>query len=128
MSILLKLHLLFALVSISSLMFRLILKRVKPVILEKKIIKIFPHINDTCLLLAGVTLAVTYGVSPAANPWLISKLLGICVYIMLGVYALKIASTKIQQIFGGLAAISCFIWIASVAVTRSPLGFFTGIF
>ena len=82
-----------------------------------------PHIVDTILLLSGVTLAWQLRLSPTAAPWLAAKLVGLVVYIGLGMIALRRGRTKRQRTVAWIAALVTFGYIVSVAVTKDPLGF-----
>lgn len=68
---------------------RAALSYVKPALLQGKALRIAPHVIDTLLLAAGVTLAVWAGFSPHQQPWLAAKLLALLAYIALGSLALK---------------------------------------
>ncbi len=62
---------------------------------------------------------------PFAQGWLTAKLIGLVVYIMFGMMALKRGRTrKVRAVFF-VAALAAFAYIVSVALTRSPLGFFS---
>lgn len=91
--------------------------------LQKKWIRIAPHIIDTLLILSAIGLAVSIQQYPFVNAWLTAKLLGLIVYIFLGVVTLKIAKTQPARVAAYLLAIATFAYIASVAVTKTPLPF-----
>jgi uncharacterized membrane protein SirB2 len=82
-----------------------------------------PHIVDTILLISGVTLAWQLRLSPTAAPWLAAKLVGLVVYIGLGMVALRRGRTKRQRTVAWIAALVTFGYIVSVALTKDPLGF-----
>ena len=86
-------------------------------------VRTLPHIVDTILLLSGVTLAWQLRLSPTAAPWLAAKLVGLVVYIGLGMIALRRGRTKRQRTVAWIAALVTFGYIVSVALTRNPLGF-----
>jgi uncharacterized membrane protein SirB2 len=52
-------------------------------------LRLVPHINDTLLLLCGLTLAYWLRLSPMAHPWLGIKLLLLLGYILAGKWALS---------------------------------------
>ena len=81
-----------------------------------------PHINDTLLLLAGVALAVITDQYPIVDAWLTAKMLGLLVYIVLGWIALGEAAGRSLRAFAWLGALLAFGYVASVALTKSPLG------
>jgi len=88
--------------------------------LGRRWVRIVPHVNDTLLLLAGVTLAFMLHVSPGENPWLVAKLVALPVYIGLGMLALRPGRPKAVRVAAWMAALAVFGYIAAVAVTRSP--------
>ena len=93
--------------------------------IRDRVARTLPHIVDTILLLSGVTLAWQLRLSPTAAPWLAAKLLGLVVYIGLGMIALRRGRTKRQRTVAWIAALVTFGYIVSVALTRDPLGFLT---
>ena len=68
---------------------RAALSYARPALLQGKALRIAPHLIDTLLLAAGVTLAVLAGFSPHNQPWLAAKLVALVAYIALGSIALK---------------------------------------
>ena len=86
-------------------------------------LKVLPHINDTILLIAALSLAVMSNQYPFVVAWVTAKVLGVIAYIMLGSLALRAGSTRKTRIVCWIAAITVFGWIVSVAVTRQPMGF-----
>lgn len=91
--------------------------------LQRRIVRILPHINDTLLLLAAITLVVMSGQYPFVVPWVTAKVLGLLVYIVLGSIALKRGRTRGIRLSAGLLAVLVFAYIVSVALTRDPRGF-----
>lgn len=86
-------------------------------------VKVLPHINDTVLLIAALSLAAMSGQYPFVVGWVTAKVLGVIAYIILGALALREASTRTMRIICWLASLAVFGWIVSVALTRQPLGF-----
>ena len=72
---------------------------------------------DTLLLAAGVTLWSLLSLHPLRHTWLGTKLVLLVLYIMLGTLALKRS-----QAWAFAAAIACYGFMISVALTRHPLG------
>ena len=92
-------------------------------LLQKRAVKIVPHIVDTLLLLSAIGLVGLIGFGPNAA-WLSAKIAGLIVYIVLGTLALKRGRTKGARAVSGLLAIIVFAFVASVARAHNPLGFF----
>jgi len=110
-------HLFFVVLSFASFTGRMGLTQIKPEWLQKKWLKIAPHIIDTCLLLSGVAL-VFYGQwLDKEHGWIISKLIILIAYVILGVIAMRSQGMKRWLAF--CAAIACFISIAGTVVPAS---------
>ena len=91
--------------------------------LQRRWVKIVPHLVDTVLLGSAITLAVISHQSPFAQPWLGAKVVALVLYIVLGTIALKRGRTlRIRAIAFG-AALATFAYIVMVAVTRQVLPF-----
>lgn len=86
-------------------------------------VRVLPHINDTVLLIAALSLAAMSGQYPFVVDWVTAKVLGVIAYIILGALALRDASTRRMRIVCWFASLAVFGWIVSVALTRQPLGF-----
>lgn len=89
-------------------------------LLQRKPVKIAPHIIDTVLLVSALTLAYILGAWPFAEGWLTAKLTALIVYIGLGVFTLR-GKTKAIRVMAFIGAIATFAYIVSVALTRSPV-------
>ena len=86
--------------------------------------KILPHIVDTVLLLSALGLAGMAGLNPAATPWVMAKILGLVLYIALGVVALRPGNSTSVRLAAWVSALLVLGWIGSVAVLKNPWGFF----
>ena len=62
--------------------------------------------------------------APGSTPWLLAKIMGLLLYIGLGMVALRPGQPLTRRVLAWLAALATFAWIVSVAMTKSPLGFF----
>jgi len=91
--------------------------------LQHRIVKIFPHIIDTLLLVSGISLAVISQQNPFIYHWLLAKLMLLLTYILLGSVALKYGRNKKQRSFAFGSALICFILIVYVARNRHTLPF-----
>ena len=85
--------------------------------------RVLPHINDTILLIAALSLAIMSGQYPFVADWVTAKVFGVITYIILGFLALRAGATRRMRIVFWLAALTVFGWIVSVALTRQPMGF-----
>jgi uncharacterized membrane protein SirB2 len=86
-------------------------------------VRIAPHVVDTLLLASAIALAVIIQQYPGLHGWLTAKVIGLIAYIGLGVVALNRGKTRVVRISAWIAALVVFGYIASVAMTKSPLGF-----
>lgn len=87
----------------------------RPQALRARFWRIAPHLIDTTLLLAGVTLAVQARLNPLEHPWLAGKLLLLLGYIALGSVALKRGKTAAQRgtAYGlALVVLATMAWLA----------------
>lgn len=91
--------------------------------LSKKWVKILPHIISTILLVSGIVLSVHLSMSPGSQPWLMAKIVGLIVYIALGVAAFKVPNPNARKLLW-ISALIVFAYIVSVAISKNPLGFF----
>jgi len=60
---------------------------------------------------------------PFSTAWLIAKITGLIMYIVLGIFAMKTTILRPWRIAAFLAALSIFAWIMTVARFKSPWGF-----
>ena len=91
---------------------------------RRRAARTLPHIVDTVLLASAIALAWALRLMPTAAPWLMAKIIGLLVYIGLGVVALQPRRPAGVRRLAWLAALLTFGWIVSVAITKDPLGVF----
>lgn len=84
--------------------------------------KTLPHLVDSVLLLSALTLVWLLRPSPAGATWLLAKVLGLLLYIGLGMVALRPGRPWPVRAAAWLAALAVVGWIVSVALTKQPLG------
>ncbi len=89
--------------------------------LQAKWVKITPHVVDTLLLVSAIAMLVVAQQFPA---WVHVKITLLVVYIGLGLMAFKKAKTQGQKLTFLLAAVAVYVFLISVALTKSPAGFF----
>ena len=90
--------------------------------------KTLPHLVDTVLLLSALTLAWMLRLDPGNAPWLLAKIVGLLVYIGLGVLALRPHRPRAIRLGAWLLALLTVGWIVSVALTKDPRGFLAALF
>ena len=89
--------------------------------LQRRWVKVVPHIVDTLLLVSAIGLVVWSSQYPGEQSWLTAKVVALVGYIALGVIALKRGRTKQVRVAAFAGALACFAYIVAVAVTKSPL-------
>lgn len=91
-----------------------------PEYLQRRWVRILPHVIDTVLLTSAVALAVMSQQYPGVEPWLSAKVIALLLYIALGMIALKPGRNRHVRILAWISAMLVFGYIVGVAVTRSP--------
>jgi uncharacterized membrane protein SirB2 len=86
-----------------------------------------PHGVDTVLLLSALAMAWMLRLTPGSAPWLGAKVAGLLLYIGLGLLALRPGRPLGLRIGAWVAALMCFGWIVSVALSKNPLGALRGL-
>jgi len=120
-------HVISVVLSVTGFFLRGILMMRDSPLLGARWIRVVPHINDTVLLVAALSLAAMSGQYPFMVDWVTAKVLGVIAYIILGALALRDATTRRMRIICWLASLAVFGWIVSVALTRQPLGFLVAV-
>ena len=120
-------HVISVVLSLTGFFLRGILMMRDSPLLAARWIRVVPHINDTVLLVAALSLAAMSGQYPFVVGWVTAKVLGVITYIILGALALRDAGTRRMRIACWLASLAVFGWIVSVALTRQPLGFLAAV-
>ncbi len=90
-------------------------------IMQRRWVKIVPHVVDTALLVSAIALAWQMHVSPLAAPWLLAKIVALLVYIGLGFVAIDFARRYYVRLAFWLAAQAVFFYIVAVAFTKDVL-------
>lgn len=91
--------------------------------LQKKWVRIVPHIIDTALLGSAILLSIEIRQYPFVQGWLTAKVLALMAYIAVGAIGLKYGRTKKIRIAAWLGAIGLFAYIVLVALTHQTLPF-----
>ncbi|MCC2616016.1 SirB2 family protein [Aestuariibacter halophilus] len=118
-------HLHLTLVATSALffIFRFFLTLQNNGLLQKKWMRVLPHVIDTLLLISAVVLCVLIAQYPLVNGWLTEKVVGLVCYILMGMWALKWARSTPMRWIGFVGALTWLVIIAKVAVTKQPILF-----
>jgi uncharacterized membrane protein SirB2 len=92
-------------------------------LLQRRWVKIVPHVVDTLLLTSAILLALAIRQYPFVASWLTAKVIGLALYIALGTIALKRGRTRAIRVSAWIAAQVVFFYIVAVAVTHTPVPF-----
>ncbi len=89
---------------------------------QSRPVRLASHLVDTVLLASACTLAWMLGVSPLTHAWLAAKVLGVFVYVGLGLWALRFGRNRVTRASAWLCALVTFAYIVSVALTKDVRG------
>lgn len=113
-------HMSCAMLSILGFIARGALKLKNSPVVEKKLVKVLPHIVDTVLLASAIVLVVMSGQYPFTTPWVTAKLFALIVYIALGVVVMRTARTQQVRVAAYMLAILTALYILMVAGSKQP--------
>lgn len=83
------LHLLMVVLSVSLLFIRFGMMLKGSPLLQRKLLKVSPHVVDTLLILSAVALMLIINQYPFVDSWLTEKFIALLAYIALAVMALR---------------------------------------
>jgi uncharacterized membrane protein SirB2 len=87
-----------------------------------RVARTLPHVVDTVLLASAIMLAWLLRLNPLEAGWLLAKIIGLLLYIALGMIAIRPGRPPAVRGAAWVAALLVFAYIVSVAITKSPLG------
>ncbi len=110
-------HVTLAYLTVAGFVLRVVWSYIDADKLTLKPVRILPHIIDTVLLVAGVSLAFSLSVS-LLDSWLVAKLLALLAYIGFGVLTLRgTGSAKLAGLLGSALSI---VYLFMVAYGKTP--------
>ena len=118
----LHLHVTAVVVSLALFSFRFVLTMKAHPLLLQKWLKIVPHVVDTALLASAIWL-LTLSPYVEVEGWVASKVIGVLLYIISGLFALKWAKNNRSRMIGFICAIIWILLSASVAYSKQPFSF-----
>lgn len=89
-------------------------------LLQRRWVKIAPHIIDTLLLTTAVLLMIILHQHPGNQDWITAKLIALVFYVGFGTLAIKRAPTPVSKTIFFALAIATFGYIVGVAITHHP--------
>ncbi|MGC9401296.1 MULTISPECIES: SirB2 family protein [Vibrio] len=116
-------HMLTIALSATLLSVRFALMMADSKLVNNPVLKIFPHVNDTLLLLSGFGLMFVTGFVPFTpeGAWLTEKITCVLAYIALGFFALKLGKNKWLKTFSFFGALGWLVMAAKVAITKTSM-------
>ncbi|HJV86172.1 MAG TPA: SirB2 family protein [Noviherbaspirillum sp.] len=112
------LHMTCAALSGSLFFFRGMLMLADSPLLQRRPMKILPHLIDTVLLTSALIMVFWSHQYPFVQPWLTAKVLALIAYIVVGSVAIKRGKTKGIRTAAFVIALLLFGYIVKVALTR----------
>jgi len=89
--------------------------------LERRWVRVLPHVVDTALLASAIALSMMLKQYPLVEPWLTAKVAGLLLYIVLGMVALNYGTTRRIRTGAWIMAQAVFLYIVAVALTRNAV-------
>ncbi len=119
-SVLLPVHVSCVLISITLFVWRGLAMWIRQPLKQRFLCRTLPDSVDTLFLVSGLIMAFLLGFSPLEYEWLAAKIVGLLLYVALGVLALKGGNMRLKRC-SFIAALVVFAYIVAVAHARSPL-------
>lgn len=82
------------------------------------VLRWLPHMVDTGLLLAGLSMLLWSQQYPHQQPWLAAKLMALLLYVQLGRLALRQGRPRLRRGWYLAGALACVFYIVLVAITK----------
>jgi len=115
------LHVACAVLSIAGFAARGALMLAGSPVLQKRFVRVAPHVVDTVLLASAAWLAWFLGQAPFVHGWITAKVLALLAYIVLGTIALRRGRTGAVRAAAFGAALAAAAYIVAVALTRDAM-------
>jgi len=117
-----QIHLSLASLSIAGFVLRWCWRMRRSPLAMTRLARIAPHVLDTVFLATAVLLSSMAGPGSLGAAWFSAKIIGLVLYILLGMMAMRSAPVAKRSVPAFIAAVLVFGWVVTVAVTKSPLG------
>jgi uncharacterized membrane protein SirB2 len=86
--------------------------------LQRRWVRVAPHLIDTLLLASALVMVFWSAQYPFVQGWLTAKVLALIAYIVLGTIALKRGKTPAVRAWAFAGALAVFAYIVLVAITK----------
>jgi uncharacterized membrane protein SirB2 len=117
-----QIHMSLALLSIAGFIVRWCWRMMQSRLALTKMARIMPHVVDTLFLGTAIMLSTMIADQVLSTAWFSAKIIGLVLYILLGMIAMHAAPSVRRSLPAFIAAVLVFAWIVSVARTKMPLG------
>jgi len=97
-------------------------------LLKQRWVRISPQVVDTVLLVSAIVLAVQLRFSPMEQPWLMAKIIALLAYIGVGLVAMRFGRSKPIRLVAWVLGMVIFLYIVSVALSKSAMGWLAPLF
>ncbi len=114
-------HILFIVLSVLFFVMRFALHLKQSAIMNKKLVKIAPHVIDTFLLLSGIILCFIIKQYPVQDAWLTEKIGAVVAYIFLATIALKANRPKLFKTFAAIGALAWIVYAANISMVKQAI-------
>ena len=118
-----QIHMGLALLSIAGFVLRWCWRMLQSPLAMTRAARVVPHLVDTVFLATAVMLSSMAGRDSLGAAWFSAKIIGLVLYILLGMMAMRSAPAVRRSLPAFIAAVLVFAWIVTVAITKSPLGY-----
>jgi uncharacterized membrane protein SirB2 len=117
-----QIHMSLALLSIAGFIVRWCWRMMQSRLALTKMARIMPHVVDTLFLGTAIMLSTMIADQVLSTAWFSAKIIGLVLYILLGMIAMHAAPSVRRSLPAFIAAVLVFAWIVTVARTKMPLG------
>ncbi len=118
--LLLTLHLITVVTTISLFTLRGYWKITDSPRLQQKWTHIVPHVNDALLFTFGILLMIKTSQDPVSQQWLMVKLIAVVIYILIGMAVMKARLPTKTRVLLYVLDILLFGYIVGVALSKQP--------
>jgi uncharacterized membrane protein SirB2 len=115
------LHLTTVVLSVVLFLLRFVLNILQSPMLQKRWLKILPHLVDTLLLVSAATLCLLIKQYPLVDAWVTEKLIALVMYVFMVTLALKLGRNSFMRGMGVLGALSWITYAGMVALSKQPI-------
>jgi uncharacterized membrane protein SirB2 len=115
------LHLTTIVLSVVLFLFRFVLNILQSPMLQKRWLKILPHLVDTLLLVSAATLCLLLKQYPLVDAWVTEKLIALVMYVFMVTLALKLGHNSFMRGMGLLGALSWITYAGMIALSKQPI-------